>query len=211
MVRYQLSASKTNFDINAAYYKILSGETINQNQVLSIFPMDTTFYFADVQPFQMATLAKFGREEWMSNVMANELHRHLGVYAVIGVKMGVRAKEYFGAGIDEMSVVSYAGLTPPFSCLNDGIQVSTGATLGHGLIRVASDTLLLPQADFTYMNRRIRLSLKPEFRIKVESEIRELSKIYGLDSNIYWELVRRAAIRYWTILDRQDIFTIQVL
>ena len=125
--------------------------------------------------------------------------------------MGIRAREYFGTGVDEMNVASYAGLTPPFSCMNDGLQVSTGATLGHGLISVISDTLRLPQADFNYMNRKIRLSLKPEIRTKVESEIRELSKIYGLDSNIYWELVRKAAIRYWADFDRNEIFTIQVL
>jgi inosine-uridine nucleoside N-ribohydrolase/formylmethanofuran dehydrogenase subunit E len=211
IIRYQLSFSEGRLDPKTAYYKILSGETSNQNQVFSGFPMDTSFYFSDIQHGMMFSIAKYGREEWIANVLANELHRHLGVYAVIGVKMGVRAKEYFGAGIDEMEIVSYAGLTPPFSCLNDGLQVSTGATLGHGLIQVMSDSIKLPEADFTYMNRTIRLSLKPEFRSRVEKEIRELARIYGLDSNIYWELVRNAAIRYWNTLDRQIVFSVQEL
>ena len=110
-----------------------------------------------------------------------------------------------------MKVVSYAGTSPPFSCLNDGLQVSTGATLGHGLISVFADSLKLPQADFIYMNRRIRIYLKPDQRETIEAEISELNRIYGLSSNIYWDLVRRAAIRYWINFDRQEIFTIEVL
>jgi pyrimidine-specific ribonucleoside hydrolase len=211
LIQYKLRPSGAGNDIHSAISLILSGETVIQNQVLNRFPLDTSCYFADVQHGMQETLSRFGREEWIAGVMANEMHRHLGVYAVIGVKMGIRAKEYFGAGIDEMSIISYAGSTPPFSCMNDGLQVSTGATLGHGLIKITSDSPILPQADFIYMNRRIRLTLKPEVRSKVDSEIRELSRIYGLDSNIYWELVRKAAIMYWNTLDRQDIFTVQVL
>jgi hypothetical protein len=208
---YRLQDEETGNNILTAYIKILLGENVSRNQVLEDFPIDTISYFDDIQVTMQTTLKKYGREEWVSAVIANELHRHLGVYAVIGVKMGIRAREFFGAGVDEMHVASYAGLTPPFSCMNDGLQVSTGATLGHGLISVVSDTLKLPQADFVYMNRKIRLFLNPEIRTKVESEIRELSRIYGLDSNIYWELVRKAAIRYWAEFDRNEIFTIQLL
>lgn len=210
LIRYTLKASQTDDHMQSAYGRILTGETINQNQVFSEFPMDTANYINDVQSVFYSTLLKFGREEWVANVLANELHRHVGVYAVIGVKMGVRAKEYFGAGIDEMKIVSYAGLVTPYSCLNDGLQVSTGATLGHGLISIAPDTTRLPQADFTYMNQTIRLTLKKEYQTKIGSEIRELHKIYGLDSNIYWDLVRVLAIKYWSTLDRQNIFDIQL-
>jgi pyrimidine-specific ribonucleoside hydrolase len=154
---------------------------------------------------------KYGHDEWTSGVMANEMHRHLGIYAIIGVKMGIRAREYFGAGVDEMSVISLAGMTPPFSCMNDGLQISTGATLGHGLIRIASDSLKLPVAEFTYLNRKIRISLKSEIRDKVEAEVKELSRIHGLDSDIYWDLVRNKAIRYWANYNRHEIFTIELL
>jgi inosine-uridine nucleoside N-ribohydrolase/formylmethanofuran dehydrogenase subunit E len=210
LIRYTLKASQTDEPMQSAYGRILTGETINQNQVFSEFPMDTANYINDIQTVFYSTLAKFGKEEWVDNVLANELHRHVGVYAVIGVKMGVRAKEYFGAGIDEMNIVSYAGLVTPYSCLNDGLQVSTGATLGHGLISIAPDTTKLPQADFTYMNQTIRLTLKKEYQSKIGSEIRELNKIYGLDSNIYWDMVRILAIKYWSTLDRHNIFDIQL-
>ena len=53
--------------------------------------------------------------------------------------MGIRAREYFNTGVDEFSAVSFAGSIPPLSCMNDGIQVSTGATPGHGLLTVIND------------------------------------------------------------------------
>ena len=209
LIGYQLNRSTTTEEVYMAYKSIILGETVNHNQVLEFFPMDTAYYYHDVQKIADNTIKKYGREEWIAGVMANEMHRHLGIYAIIGVKMGLKAKEYFRAGIDEMTVLSYAGIVPPFSCMNDGLQISTGATLGHGLIRIADNDLRLPMADFTYMNRTIRVSLRDDIRKKIEGDIRELTKIYGLDSDIYWELVRMKAIRYWQNLDRNEIFNIE--
>ena len=95
--------------------------------------------------------------------------------------------------------------------MNDGIQVSTGATPGHGLLTVRNDTVSSAIAEFTYMNRKIRLTLKPEIAEKISSELKEINYIYGLDSNIYWELVRKNSIKYWKELDRHDIFDIKIL
>ena len=159
----------------------------------------------------MKLLVKYGIDEWTSGVLANELHRHLGTYAIIGVKMGIRAREYFNTGVDEFKAVSFAGSTPPLSCMNDGIQVSTGATPGHGLLTVRNDTVLRPAVDFTYLGRKIRISLKPEIAQKINSELKEINFIYGLDSNIYWELVRKNTIKYWRELDRHEIFVIEPL
>jgi pyrimidine-specific ribonucleoside hydrolase len=92
--------------------------------------------------------------------------------------------------------------------MNDGLQVSTGATPGHGLLTVRNDTVLSASAVFTYLNRRIRLTLKPEIASKISSELKEINFVYGLDSNIYWELVRKNTIKYWKDLDRHEIFNI---
>ncbi len=209
IIRYSPKAGISTDQIVTAYIRILKGETVNQNQIFDVFPMDTSYYFVDVQKNMLDAIEMYGKEEWIAGTITGELHRHLGVYAIIGVKMGIRAKEYFGAGIDEMTVVSYAGSSPPFSCMNDGLQVSTGATLGHGLIRIDSDSLHLPSAEFTYMNRKIIITLKPEYRQEAEQEITEYDKIFGLNSNIYWELVRNAAIRCWVRWDRNEIFDIK--
>lgn len=191
--------------------QILKGETIEKNQVIKKFPLTPTFYFTDIEPSVTEIITKYGMDEWVSGVIANELHRHLGVFAIIGVKMGIRAREYFNTGVDEFRVTSSAGSVPPLSCMNDGLQVSTGATPGHGLLTVKNESAVSPSAEFTYMNRKIRLTLKPEIASLISNELKEINFIYGLDSDIYWELVRKNSIKYWLNLDRHDIFIIERL
>jgi len=182
-----------------------------KNQVIKDLPSDPSFYFPDVEPYVKDIINKYGESEWAAGVLANELHRHLGVFAIIGVKMGIRAREYFDTGVDEFRALSWAGSEPPLSCMNDGLQVSTGATPGHGLLTVVNDTLTRPVVEFTCMNHRIRLTLQPEIAAKIRSELKEISFVYGLDSNIYWELVRKNSLKYWKDLDRHEIFKIEVI
>lgn len=191
--------------------RILRGETAGRNQVIKAIPEDPGFYFDDIGGSVTEIIKKYGIDEWTSGVLSNELHRHLGVFTVIGVKMGIRAREYFATGVDEFRVTSLAGSTPPISCFNDGIQVSTGATPGHGLLTVVNDQPSRPSAEFTYQNRTIRLTLKPELAEKIISELKEINFVYGLDSNTYWELVRKSSVKYWLSLDRHEIFDIEVI
>ncbi|HUX94560.1 MAG TPA: nucleoside hydrolase [Bacteroidales bacterium] len=190
--------------------KIFRGETVERNQVIKEFPATPSFYFKDIESSVSEIINRYGPDEWASGVIANELHRHLGVFAIIGVKMGIRAREYFDTGVDEFMATSYAGSLPPLSCMNDGLQVSTGATPGHGLLTVKTDSLA-PSAIFSYMNSKIKLTLKPEIASMISSELKEINFVYGLDSDIYWELVRKNSIKYWFKLDRHDIFIIERL
>jgi len=189
---------------------ILSGNTVNRNQVFKVIPADTSFYFPDLQEYIPEIIKRHGKEEFEAGVLTNELHRHFGIYATIGVKMGIRAREYFHIGVDEMNVLSYAGSVTPVSCMNDGLQVSSGATAGHGLLKVINDEGI-PEATFTYMDRTIKLKLKDDISSEIRNELKEINFIYGLDSNIYWELVRQKAILYWKNLDRHEIFDITLL
>ena len=188
--------------------KIIAGETVERNQVIKLMSDNPSFYFSDIEPYVTDIIKKYGIDEWTSGVFTNELHRHLGVYAIIGVKMGIRAREYFNTGVDEFNVISFAGSTPPLSCMNDGLQVSTGATPGHGLLTVINETTT-PTAEFTYMEKKIRLTLNSEIAKKINDELAEINFVYGLDSDIYWELVRKNAIKYWLQCDRHDIFVIE--
>jgi pyrimidine-specific ribonucleoside hydrolase len=176
-------------------------------QMMQTMPQDINFYQADIQKTATEIMYKYGMTEWVSAVNTFELHRHIGIYALIGAKMGVRAMEYFGAGIDELNVVSLAGYGPPVSCMNDGIQVSTGATLGHGLIKVMEDNPQ-PSAKFTYLGKTIQLSLRPAYRSMIANEIKELVRAHGLESDQYWIEVRKNALRYWLGMDRQEMFDI---
>jgi pyrimidine-specific ribonucleoside hydrolase len=181
------------------------------NVVFSRFPEDRQHFAYDVRQVMDSAIQRYGREEWKANVMTDEFHGHLGVFSIVGAKMGIRAREYFGVGPDEMTVVTYAGLKPPYSCLTDGIQVSTGATLGMGTISLAVGAPAAPSADFTHKGKTIHITLKPEYLDQVNADINEGIVKFGMADDGYWKLVRRNAIRYWLEWDRNRIFTLEMV
>jgi pyrimidine-specific ribonucleoside hydrolase len=163
----------------------------------------------DVRQIIDSAIAHYGMEEWKANVMTDEFHGHLGVFSIVGAKMGIRAREYFGVGPDMLNVLAYAGTKPPYSCLIDGIQVSTGATLGMGSIQIASDSVVQPSAVFTYKDRSVRITLKNEYLEKVDADIKEGIVKFGLMDDGYWKLIRRNALKYWVEWDRNVIFDVE--
>ncbi|MBW1708206.1 MAG: nucleoside hydrolase, partial [Deltaproteobacteria bacterium] len=61
--------------------------------VLKVFPDDPSLFREDVSPYVKKIISKYGLEEWKACLLTNEFHRHLGIYSLIGAKMGVRARE----------------------------------------------------------------------------------------------------------------------
>jgi pyrimidine-specific ribonucleoside hydrolase len=181
------------------------------NIVFNRFPVQREMFNYDIRPIIDSAISRYGYEEWKANVMTDEFHGHLGVFSIVGAKMGIKAREIFGVGHDELVVISDAGSKPPYSCLNDGIQVSTGATVGMGTIHLSGDSLTRPSAVFTYKNRAIRMTLKNEYLNLVDADINEGIIKYGLMDDGYWKLVRKNAIRYWLEWDRNEIFDITYL
>jgi len=189
--------------------KILSLQTDTECQVFANFPDDPTFFAPDIRPYIPEIIERHGESEWRAAVLTNELHGHLGIYSLIGVKMGIRAREYFNIGVDDMAVLSFAGRKPPLSCLNDGLQVGTGGTLGHGLIIVSDDPQSKPEAIFAFGNRRIRISLKKETAEMVKAAISKAVDLYGNLTEPYWDDIKKKAIQFWLELDRHKIFVIE--
>lgn len=168
-------------------------------------------YAYDVRLIMDSAISRYGSEEWKACVMTDEFHGHLGVFSIVGAKMGMRARDYFGIGTDLLEVVSFAGTKPPFSCMNDGIQVSTGATLGQGTIKVENDTISKPTAIFTYKKQSIKITLKDEYLAKVKANIYKGITQFGLTDENYWSLIRQNALNYWMEWDRYKIFEVEVL
>ncbi len=176
-----------------------------ENRVFRAFPIDTALYKAEYAKILDETLKNFGTDEWRVISMTNEIHGHTGIYSIIGAKMGIRAMEYFNVGVNNMTVKSFAGNQPPLSCLNDGIQISTGATIGQGLITVSDTILNIPTAIFEFNNRKIIISLKKEFTEKMQKDIRYGVQTYGPLTDDYWLYIEKLAIKYWSEFSRYDI------
>ncbi len=175
------------------------------------FPLNPEIYTYDVRLIMDEAMAKHGVEEWKACVMTDEFHGHLGVYSIIGAKMGILAREYFGVSTDLLKIGSYAGSITPFSCMNDGLQVSTGATLGQGTIHLIDDPVTKPHAIFTYNGKSILIKLKSGYQEKLKELIKEGAANFGLEDEDYWFMVRQSAIRFWLEWDRNEIFEISTI
>jgi pyrimidine-specific ribonucleoside hydrolase len=198
-----------NHMLSQIFEAVFTGNNVNKLQALQSLSVDSNLFLPDISYRMVETIDKYGETEWASCVLTNELHRHVGIYAIIGAKMGIRAREYFGVGGDVMQVTSFAGNNPPVSCMNDGIQVSTGATVGHGLLHLAAIDVAEPKFMFEYMGQQIVIRLKSEYKNKLKKDVKQLELIYGLDSTIYWDLVRQVALNCWFSWNRNQIFIIE--
>lgn len=177
---------------------------------LSSFDLPLDLYAGDVKSIAGSCIERFGAREWRLVVLTNEIHGHLGIYSTIGAKMGLRVlEEYEEAKADtrHVSILSFAGSVPPLSCLNDGLQISTGATVGHGLFSVADGSPARAEAEFRLGGKSIRIKLLPEFDEQIREDIKAGVNNFGHGPE-YWQYIRKLAVNYWSNWDRKEIFVL---
>ncbi len=91
-----------------------------------------------------------------------KLHGHAGPYLNLGIKMGLMA-------LDKLDVNGYFDLftevelnyRTPVSCLVDGLQISTGCTMGKGNIKVKNNPNII-SGFFKSGSKSLLITLKPE-------------------------------------------------
>jgi len=104
-------------------------------------------------------------------------HGHLGPYLIIGMKMGELSNELLGKeigagkGYFRKRVIVKTGTKPPISCIIDGIQYTSGCTLGKGNIEVIDQQI--PEATFIMEDKQLTISLK----IPIKTEDRDLQEV----------------------------------
>lgn len=205
---WQLVTEGEDIDFPSTIARILETDREDKSIIFSQFPIDPALFEEDVASIAPAIIGKHGLKEWKIVAITNEFHEHLGIYSILGAKMGLRAREYFHVGTDELEIHSFAGSSPPVSCLNDGLQVSTGGTLGHGTIQL-DPVFMGPMARFSFKDWVIELSVKENIRDQIKKDVGFGVRTYGLDSPEYWAYIRELALKYWLELDRFDIFEIR--
>jgi formylmethanofuran dehydrogenase subunit E len=91
-------------------------------------------------------------------------HGHLGPYVVIGYRMGKLARQRFEG---KMTAVVFTGKHPPMSCLIDGVQFTTGCTLGKNNIVVRDGDL--PAVHFIDSTKTLEIRLLDSERVRIDS------------------------------------------
>jgi formylmethanofuran dehydrogenase subunit E len=99
-----------------------------------------------------------------------KFHGHLGPYAVIGYKMGLIAKQKLGSDPFSIEAMIWTGTRPPLSCIIDGIQISSGCTLGKGNISIYQDGV--PKAQFIGENgKQLEIILKKNIQQEIDTKV----------------------------------------
>lgn len=176
--------------------------------VFNKYPIHDAAFKDDVTEHIDTLIRIHGLEEWKAAILTNEMHRHLGAYSLVGVKMGILARELFEADLDELKVVVFTESKPPESCLIDGLQIATGASLGRGTIRVSNEIDSLPNAVFIKDSRRIRIVLRMKIIQRIQSDIEYNVKKFGYGTQRYFEEVRKMSIQLWVNLNRKYMFDV---
>lgn len=90
------------------------------------------------------------------------LHGHSGPYLNLGIKMGLLALKVLNAkGYFDLSVEAKLEYRKPMSCFVDGLQISTGCTMGKGNIRIKNQPGNI-NAIFKTEDKKVQIRLKPE-------------------------------------------------
>jgi pyrimidine-specific ribonucleoside hydrolase len=175
--------------------------------ILNTLPFDAASY----QPAAAALVRagvpeKFGHEEWAAVVLTNEVHQHVGIYSILGAKMGMRAREILEAPPRAVNVTVETGGKPPVSCVIDGLQVALGSTLAQDLIHAPTCEEPRVAAVFEYKARKVRLSLRPEAQRRVAEFIAAAIKDCGNLTPAYFERIEACSYRVWAEFDRNGVF-----
>ena len=107
-------------------------------------------------------------------------HGHLGVYVTLGLRMGAIGKRRFGH-YKGLTAIVRSQLDPPMRCVLDGVQFSSGCTMGKG--NIALEPASEPGVTFEKEGRRLRVELKPGWRAKID---REMSKEKEIEQSIFY-------------------------
>jgi len=180
-------------------------------QILKTLPLDPSAYRTPAAELvKQGIIEEFGHEEWAAAVLTNEVHQHVGIYSIVGAKMGVRARELLGAPTRAVSVTVETGTRPPVSCVIDGLQVALGSTLAQDLIHVSATGEPKVAATFEYKGHRLRLSLKPEFEKRIADSIAAATRQCGGLTPAYFKQIETFSYRVWAEFDRRRIFDEQM-
>ena len=93
---------------------------------------------------------------------AAAFHGHLGPWLVLGLKAGTYARRKLAASPFELDARVFCPAGTPHTCFVDGVQFSSGCTMGKG--NISHHHAAGCRVEFTRKGRRgrVRLALRPE-------------------------------------------------
>lgn len=101
-----------------------------------------------------------------------KFHGHIGPYVIIGYKIGIIANKLLDSDPFSKKVKVWTKKFPPMSCVIDGIQLSSGCTIGKGSIIVKNGEFL--KTEFSNNEgKKIQISLKMQIKEDIEQNVKK--------------------------------------
>ena len=127
------------------------------------------------------------QRDWSDDILDRgiEFHGHGGPFMVVGLRMGIVALERLDAhGWFDLKCVVRLRWEPPDSCVIDGIQTSSGCTMGKHNIEVEEQDGIA--AKFTKGEEGLEVHLRSEVldRIRMVSEAEGDDEVKSLISEL---------------------------
>jgi len=103
---------------------------------------------------------------------ATDLHGHLGPFLVIGVRLGLIGIRELGLKKNEekLHVTAMLRNSVPFSCVLDGIQVTTKCTIGNKKIRLKSSVGIAAKFELP-TGRQVTIEVNPTAFERLKNEL----------------------------------------
>jgi len=132
---------------------------------------------------------------------AVDFHGHLGPFLVIGVRMGLIGLRELKTirGDPKLQATTIVKHAVPFSCIIDGIQVTTQCTVGNGKLKLKNKPETISAEFKLNKERQVTVTLKPK---KFEELKRSMPKSPRSYKNI--QLAREVASS-----PEKELFTIE--
>lgn len=108
--------------------------------------------------------------------LIERFHGHLGPYVLLGYRMGLISNEKIGKDPFCKNAVVFSGTKPPLSCIVDGIQLSSGCTLGKGNIKLVDNKEAM--AEFSNnSDKKFIIKLRDNIRSEIDKTVTEENMI----------------------------------
>lgn len=91
---------------------------------------------------------------------------------VVGYRMGLLARSTLNG---KLKAVVHTGIRPPLSCIVDGVQFTSGCTLGKGNIEVIDEDLA--KVVFLGGGKRLEITLRDEVRQDIDSRMSKETEV----------------------------------
>ena len=119
---------------------------------------------------------------------AVKLHGHLGPFLVIGVRMGDVAKRHLDLNDESGRRLQASIKTPlitPFSCVIDGLQVSTSCTIGNQKLKIRNSAKkITARFKLQRSHRTVTISVNPKVAETLIVQMSEGASVEQLATNV---------------------------